>query len=246
MGDKNLSIFIQKQDHPQCPRDHSPSIRKDQVPSQPAARLFAHRDSWYLKPYELVKWIGLLAPVLRESYFAQGSTWLGSHLDYTPQVEARAARAIFEYYFDTKTSLGEMGYLCLALGLGDGDAECAGIARDVLSEFLTDNTRLAQSRLAKTMNRLFREGCVKAGRWSKQLTDVSRVSPEHAKIVCGLLQNVLSGEEQEAPKDVHYLLELLIELIAETGMELSSETKAYLKKLKASGKTGTLAKKLLG
>ena len=146
---------------------------------------------------------------------------------------------------DRKTIFGEMGYLCLALGLNFSIPECAGTARDALAELIRERERFNQSTLTRVMRTLIHSGGIKANRWTMHLSDIARISDTHRETVCRILQEILSGDAQEIPKDIHTLLELLVEMIAETGMELSGETKAYLSSLKPGGKTGALAKKLL-
>src|SRR5262249_10924364 len=85
-----------------------------------------------------------------------------------------------------------------------------------------------------------------AARWAKTLTDAARISPLHEAVIACALQRALQGDAQQAPRDLQNLLALLKELLIAMGQRIEfSETKAYLTAIKASGKTGQLARDLL-
>jgi hypothetical protein len=57
----------------------------------------------------------------------------------------------------------------------------------------------------------------------------------------------LRGDPAKAPRDIHALLELLVELLAETGGSLDDVgARTYLQGLKSGGRTAKLVKQLLG
>jgi uncharacterized protein DUF6493 len=83
-------------------------------------------------------------------------------------------------------------------------------------------------------------------RLTKALADAARVSPLHAHVVAQALQ-IAIVDLLPPPRDLHVALELLKELLVETGQRLSAPgIKEYVRGLSVSGKTAKLTRDLLG
>src|ERR1700759_3117771 len=102
--------------------------------------------------------------------------------------------------------------------------------------------RVNVTELSHAMSRLWDTGINRFARWAKGLRDVARISPMHAKEVTLLITQVLHGDPSKSPRDVSALLELLFELLSETGFRVDDQkTRIYIQSLKAGGKAGKLA-----
>ena len=64
---------------------------------------------------------------------------------------------------------------------------------------------------------------VKLNRWAKVLGDAARTSPLHARVISRAISHVLRGDSSDTkpPPNLNALLELLKELLIETGEALS-------------------------
>ncbi len=189
-----------------------------------------------------VSWGATLWPLNREPFFAAGAEWLVGR-DCTPS-EALPYRPYLEPLLDPDVPLHPMAGLLLAGTLSANTVELQGLAVDVLVAAVDDG-RLDGRLLGEALLPLLTEGGAKPSRLAKALGDAARVSAMHARVVVGGLHTVLAGLSTP-PKDLHVLLELLKELLVETGGSLATAASTYLKGLKVSGKTAKLAKDLLG
>ena len=80
----------------------------------------------------------------------------------------------------------------------------------------------------------------------KSLAEVARVSSAHTRAVAHLLARALHGDPAKAPRDIGALLELLSELLSETGGKLEdSRAREYIPALPFGGKTAKLGKQIL-
>jgi hypothetical protein len=137
-----------------------------------------------------------------------------------------------------------MARLLLAGALSANTAELQGLATDVLIAAIDDG-RIDGPHLGQAILRMLTESLAKPVRLAKSLGDAARVSLLHSRVVSRALQVTLVGL-LPPPRDVHLLLELLHELLVETGEPLSTPgSEEYLRDMKGSGKTGKLARDLL-
>jgi hypothetical protein len=89
-----------------------------------------------------------------------------------------------------------------------------------------------------------------AGQWIKlnrvadSLSEVARVSPLHAWFIAETLQRVLAGLE-EHPRDAHFVLAVLRELLVELGVSVEPETRRCLEQIHGSGKAAKTATAIL-
>ena len=137
-----------------------------------------------------------------------------------------------------------MARLLLAGNLSSNRPELQGLAVDALVAAVDDG-RLDGRLLGETMRQLLTEGLAKPARLAKALADAARVSPLHARVVASALQRSTAGHSPP-PFGFHALLELLKELLVETGQRVDDpEARATLGGLPSSGKTGRLVRDLL-
>ncbi len=206
---------------------------------------------------------GSLMPNLQQPYFACGAWRLICCLQYT-RVADKAARFYLHLMQDHSIRPGKQGSLLLVLTVStdDQDISMAGIDAFIM---LIAEQRLDFTSTAVAMNALFHHGdcvkanhchhelvatngmsdflrsdCIKGNRWAKNFSIIAKASPEHSHLVYRLLQHVLSTPLSAPPKDLHFILELLVELQAEHGGALQPEVVTCLTAIKSSGKTKKL------
>jgi hypothetical protein len=193
---------------------------------------------WGRPPGAEVLMEGFLTPNFRETYFASGVEWLGHTLQST-EVADKDARFYLHFLQDPQTKPGRMAGLLLALAVTTGDRDVAVAGIDMLIMLIAQQ-RLDLATLARSMKTLFHEGCVKANRWAQNLGAVAKASGVHSQLVYRLLQDILSTPLAMPPKDIHFLLALLVELQSENGEPLSPDTLACLQAIELGGKTRKL------
>jgi len=192
----------------------------------------------------LLRWAATLWPGQREVFFARGIKLLAASLNYA-DVNDRDICAFLEPLAEPHTEMKPMATLALALGLAAEDAALRGHAQEGLIAAI-GQARLDVSALAGVMSELLATGINKFARWGKTLREVARVSPMHTRQVAELLTQSLKGDPTEGPRDIHALLELLVELRAETGTTLNDpQARQYVQGIKTGGRTAKLVKKLL-
>lgn len=189
---------------------------------------------------EDVRWSASWWPAGPEAHFAAGARQLGNNLDWSGAEWAN--KTYLDPLLDPDTPLGEMGKLVLCLGLSAKEPGEHTLAADALAAAISDG-RVDGQRLVPTLARLLTTAGIKPGRWAKVLADVARLSPLHRYVVRQTLENTLAAAPeafQKSLKDLHLLLELLVELLAETGEPLTNA--ALRKSLSATAGGGKLAK----
>jgi hypothetical protein len=193
-----------------------------------------------------VRWSASWWPAGREAQFAAGARRLGNNLDWSSAYWAN--KAYLEPLLDPDTPLGEMATLVLCLGLSAKEPGEHTLAADALAAAISDG-RVDGNCLAPTLAKLLTTAGIKPARWAKVLADVARISPLHHLIVRTTLENTLAAAAKllvEPPKDLHLLLDLLLELLAERGEAVSSEPlRAALAKTSGATKVAKAAKALL-
>ena len=184
---------------------------------------------------------GILMPKLQQMHYATGAKWLGARLNYC-DVEDKAARYYLESLHDPSSMPGEMGSLLLALSISteDHDLSVAGIDAFIT---LIEQQRFKFESTATAMRKLFQhESGIKANRWKVNLAKVAKSSNAHSLVVFRLFESILSPPLLVAPKDLHHILDLMVELQAQLEMPLRQETASCLEGIEMGGKT----KKLIG
>jgi len=193
---------------------------------------------------DMIRWAGQLWPANREATFAYASRRLEASVGYA-DANDREYCAYVEALAEPHTELRPMACLALALTLAAEESALRSHGQDGLVAAIADG-RLAVNELGSAMARLLDTGINKFARWAKALREVARVSPAHVQAVAVLLAHSLHGDPARAPRDIGALLELLFELLSETGGKLSDvAARDYLAALSFGGKTARLAKQIL-
>lgn len=193
-----------------------------------------------------VRWHGTVWPAGRESHLVCGTRLLANNIDWS---EAEwGNKTYLEPLVDGDEPLGELARVALCLGLSAKEPGEHTLATDVLAAAIEDG-RVDGRCLAHTLATFLKTAGVKPARWAKAFGAVARISPLHTLIVRLTLENVitLAGESlAKPPKDLHHLLELLLELLAESGAALTNpSTRDALGQITGSGKSRKAAQALL-
>jgi hypothetical protein len=193
-----------------------------------------------------IRWHGSLWPAGREAHLVRGTRLLANNVDWS---EAEwGNKTYLESLLDADEPLGELARIALCLGLSAKEPGEHTLAADALAAAISDG-RVDGQCLTPTLARLLTTADIKLGRWAKVFGDVARISPLHAHIVRLTLENTLAAASKslaDPPKDLHYLLELLLELLAESGTAIvNPSTRDALTQMTGSGKAAKAAKSLL-
>jgi hypothetical protein len=192
----------------------------------------------------MIRWAAQLWPANREAMFAYACTRLEAAVDYADATD-REYCAYVEPLAEPHTELGPMACLALALALAAEDNALRGHGQDGLIAAIGEG-RLDVNELGPTMARLLDTGTNKFSRWARTMRETARVSPAHTRTVADLLARTLHGDPAKAPRDVSALLDLLFELLSETGDKLNDDhARDYLAALPFGGKTAKLSKQIL-
>jgi len=145
-----------------------------------------------------------------------------------PPSEAVSYRPFIEALLDPDTPLRPMARLLLPGTLSSNRPELQGLAVDALVAAVDDG-RLDGRPLGETLRQLLVEGLAKPARLAKALADAARVSPLHARVAMSALQRLTAGQSPP-PLGFHTLLELLKDLLVETGQRVDDlEVRATLR-----------------
>jgi len=151
--------------------------------------------------------------------------------------------AFLEMLFEPDRPLSEMAVLMLLVALAGKDADVKGHAVDAMAETIQDG-RTEPAEFSRVFVKLQKGGWLKLNRITDALTEISRFSDLHTYVVAGILRGWLE-KQTELPRDGHYVLSLLSELLNQLGWALTDEQQLPLKEIKGSSKTAKLAKSLL-
>lgn len=188
----------------------------------------------------LNRWKGTVWPANLDPYVALGAR---VHAGYYRQISYLKQRAPFlEPLFDPNVPVSEMAQLHLALCLTEEAAEVTGLAVDVLVELIRDG-RCQGRELGGVLAHMLPSGLMKLNRLGKQLDTVARASLLHAH-VCAEIVQVSCLSLTEIPKGLHDLLAPLLQWLSALQRGVDPALRPLLETA-TSGKTGTLAKKLL-
>ncbi|HYG34619.1 MAG TPA: DUF6493 family protein, partial [Clostridia bacterium] len=192
----------------------------------------------------LMRWAAQLWPANREAAFAHACKRLQTSVDYAG-VYDREFCAYVEPLAEPHTELRPMACLALAFSLAAQDSALRGHGQDALIASISEG-RLNVDELGSAMARLLDAGYNKFARWAKSLREATRISTAHTHAVTDVLAHALHGDPSKAPRDVSALLELLFELLSETGDKLvDPRARDYIAALPLGGKTAKLAKQIL-
>ncbi len=183
-----------------------------------------------------------LWPLGQESCFAIAAGELAGNLDWW---EARWwNRTWLEPLLDPDVPLRPMALLVLVLELAAKEPGEQGFATDIAVAAINDG-RLDGIKLGSLMAELLPTGLIKAARWAKSLADVARSSPLHAEVVRVAVSRSLRGNIKKLPKDLHALVDLLKELVAETETPVDADARNFLTRISGSTKLAKATKAIL-
>ena len=130
--------------------------------------------------------------------------------------------------------------MLLSICLSTADHDVSVAACDALVDLIEDS-RLDAMTFTAILRKLFHdENTVKLSRWAKNFSVVARASADHAHTIFAIFEKILSNADNKTPKDLHLILELLVELKSEHNLAFNETSLRYLNSLKASGKTKRL------
>lgn len=164
-------------------------------------------------------------------------------MDYPPS-EVDGVRPFVEALLDPDTPLRPMGRLLMAGTLSSNRPELQGLAVDALVAAVDDG-RIDGRLLGEATRQLLDAGLAKPARLAKAFADAARVSLLHARVVAQAIQRLAVGQSHP-PLGFHLLLELLRELLVETGQRVDDpENRAGLEGLLTGGKTARLVRDIV-
>lgn len=208
-------------------------------------------DERFVTYYMYRGWLSAMWPLCLEPFFAIGAEHMA---DNSSSSETAGTGIFFEKLYDPDVPAKPMAMLCIALGLTGKAQDENGAAIEALIQCIDDG-RVNGNKLGQILRSL--AFCkVKRGnnvslitlqRWAKALRTVAQTSSYHARVVALAIETVFHGDPKNAPKDLHCLLEVLLELLTREHQAISlPATREYIGGLKTTGKTGQLTKQLLG
>ena len=215
-----------------------------------AAHRGGDRSRYQTCPFNNRDWASTMSPLIIESWFAHG-------VEAIARSEARSTSSsmedtFIEKLYDPDVPLKQMALLTLVIGLSCKSAP----AVEALIQTIDDG-RLNSNKLARIMNTLrelerplgadeYAVPLVSLTRWSKAMKTAVLTSPYHALVIRGAIEQMLSGDPANAPKDLHTILEVLLEISIQQQQSITrADARQYLSGIKTSGKTAKLVKQLL-
>jgi len=190
----------------------------------------------------LFSWIAMSWPMNCDAFFATGAVAIAFRID-DPSSTFNPNFAFLSPLFEPDRPLTEMGTLALCTALVSRDADARAQAVDVLTESLQDG-RAHHIQIADVLTKLSSDAWMKLNRLADTMGEISRLSAMHAHVSAFILQHWLAAR-RELPRDTHYILTLLLDLLARLGLPLADETRGVLEGLKGSSKTAKLASRIL-
>ena len=189
---------------------------------------------------QVVSWAATVWPMAQEPLLATGAENISNHHSGTTDVSI--CRPFFPPLFDADVPLRPMARLFLVAALNAVRAELSGLATDALITAISDGrldgdtlgralaefgTRRGRARARCASMERFHDSdrpvpIVKLNRWAKVLGNAARTSPLHARAISRAISYVLRGSfsDTKPPANLNVLLELLKELLIETGEAL--------------------------
>jgi hypothetical protein len=195
------------------------------------------------------RWLATVWPLARESFFAQGFEHIVGR-DDGGLIALRANRPFLEALFDADAPLKDVGVLLLTGALSAKQAELRLLAVDALIAAIDDG-RLDRATLGAALATLLPAGLLVPARLAKSLGAAAKVSPLHAHVIGGALQQGLCCAQELLSGGVNWaglasLLRLLKELLIELGEPIRlAELRRSLSELQATGSTANLIRQLL-
>ena len=190
----------------------------------------------------LVHWCGMIWPQNTDAFSVASIKKMMQRMDMNSSMD-EPNFAYFEMQFEPDRLWSEMTILMVWIGLASRDVDVRGHVIDLLAEAIQDGRVHAES-VGKGFVKLCQGGWVKHNRIYDCLKEVSRLSQLHGYVIANILKKWLASQTY-LPRDGHYLLSLLLELLSQFGDVLNDQQKQPLLNVKGSSKTAKLAKVLV-
>lgn len=206
------------------------------------------------------RWSGTIWPIALESFFAAGVERLAGHNE--PVSAMTGLNSYLEKLYDPDVPLKPMATLALLLGLTAKSHQESLAAVDALIQVIEDG-RLEPGLFGRfilevlhrdvvrpvvlwAQNRYENVPLLNTVRIAKSLNAASVQSGYHRLVVALIVEHLLQGDAANPMKDLHAMLEVLLEQLSELGIGLQlPASREYLSRLTATGKAQKLAKQLL-
>lgn len=184
-------------------------------------------------------WVGFLRPVHTELYLAEGinAFWHDDKLAVHPCLR------FLDPFFRPELIAGPVAHALLAYYLVAADPAIGARATDALATLIAQGNFDARQ-FGQAANKLIFDAKIPLRRWVKRMTEVAAISASHAAAVRGGLEALIYDMPGDLPRDFGAILDLLYELSIATNTAPST-CLPELAKIKAGGKTGSMAKKLM-
>jgi hypothetical protein len=201
--------------------------------------------TWFVAAWK-IEWLAQVWPLCLDPFCALAAYELGQRIDqaaspYEPN------HVFLKPLLDPDRPWSEMSSLAVAMGLASKNADVRTSALDVLIEAVSDGRAHARQ-LARVLSKLLAGGWLKLNRVADALAEVARCSKLHTWFAAEALQGFLAGLDS-LPRDAHFVLSLLHELLVDLGMALSPAAARPLEAIHGTSKTAKTAaamRELLG
>lgn len=189
----------------------------------------------------MIRWCSTIWPLNQEPFFSQGVLVF----DHSQRLANSPYAGFLEPMLRSHTAIGQMGSVLLALGLASSDPAVKSVALEAAITSIEDE-RLDLEALRQAFVALIPSGHAPVGRWTKSLTELSRISTKHATVVRDILEGSLRHDPTNPPRDIGGLIELLFELSVSLDSPVSdARALDYLRGVKGGGKLKRFAGELI-
>lgn len=188
------------------------------------------------------QWVSILRPAHSELFFATGIFEL--YLD--EKLSGHPCLTFLEPFLRPGLQAGPMAHALLAWYLASADGAIGATTQDAIATLIAQNSFDADL-FADAARKLIFDGGLPLRRWTKRLTEISQISPDHASAIQMALSSMLIGMPQDLPRDLGGILELLYELHIVLGTNVENvDFLTAMGLVTVGGKTGKYTKKLIG
>ena len=192
---------------------------------------------------QMKRWCATVSPRWLEGWFAAGCRELGGNIEWW-QADW-STRAYLEPLVNPETSIGQMGALLIALGLGAKEVGESGLATDALIAGVSDS-RLDATIIGNALIEAASSGAIKFSRWARQLQKAAQAGASPARAIFLALEMLLESAHGADGGDFGRLVELEHELAHLTGLRLTrAGALRTISNLTTGGKTARAARGLL-
>jgi len=190
----------------------------------------------------MMRWTSVVWPANRENWFAAGCRMLGNNLDWWGAEWGNIC--YLEPLLEHTTHLDGMAGVLLGLGLAAKETKEGWIAREALVAAVRDG-RLDADLLGLIIGRLFSWDHIKIPRVAERVLQAARESTRHAQVIHEAVGKALSMSPPAESGALGAALDLFYELSILTNSRPAPPLLDFLRTIKGSNRSATMAKKLL-